>query len=189
MDRGALWVELLNRFLPQAACGFLFAMPLPAMFLAPLRISPRARGGLFCIGLAVLAVASGPQVQAATIYQCKQAGGGVAFQEKPCAPSDTQSVLKPTTRTAPAQAAPAAQASRGTPAAPAAPEGDQAACHQAGRKVFDPSRPQELQHPQAALNLCRKAVPATQNANGQCLQACVQAWADEYQMKYALPRQ
>ena len=113
----------------------------------------------------------------------------MAFQEKPCAPSDAQSVLKPTTRAAPAQAAPAAQASRGTPAAPAAPDGDQAACHQAGRKVFDPARPQELQHPQAALNLCRKAVPATQNANGQCLQACVQAWADEYQMKYALPRQ
>ena len=189
MDRGALWVELLNRFLPQVACSFLFAMPLPAMSFAPLCISPRARGGLFCIGLAVLAVASGPQVQAATIYQCKQAGGGVAFQEKPCAPSDAQSVLKPTTRAAPAQAAPAAQASRGTPAAPAAPEGDQAACRQAGRKVFDPTRPQELQHPQVALNLCRKAVPATQNANGQCLQACVQAWADEYQKKYALPRQ
>ena len=90
------------------------------MFFAPLCIPPRARSRLFCIGLAVLAVASGPQVQAATIYQCKQAGGGVAFQEKPCAPSDAQSVLKPTTRTAPAQAAPAAQASRGTPAAPAA---------------------------------------------------------------------
>ena len=162
------------------------------MFFAPLRISHRARGGLFCIGLAVLAVASGPQVQAATIYQCKQAGGGVAFQEKPCAPSDAQSVLKPATRAAPAQAAPAAQASRGTPAAAAAPsaaDGNQAACHQAGRKVFDPTRPQELQHPQVALNLCRKAVPATQNANGQCLQACVEAWADEYQMKYALPRQ
>ena len=159
------------------------------MFFAPLCIPPQARGRLFCIGLAVLAVASGPQVQAATIYQCKQAGGGVAFQEKPCAPSDAQSVLKPTTRAAPAQAAPAAQASRGTPATPAAPDGDQAACHQAGRKVFDPSRPQELQHPKAALNLCRKAVPATQNANGQCLQACVQAWADEYQKKYALPRQ
>ena len=186
-DRGAFAAALPARVLLQVVCSFLCAMPLLAMSFASLFVPPQARGVL--LGLAVLTVAAWPAVQAAPIYQCKQVGGGVAFQEKPCAPSDAQAILKPTTGAAPAQAASAATASRSTLDAPAAPGNERAVCHQAGRKIFDPTRPQELQHPQAALNLCKKTVPDTFSANGPCLEACVQAWVAEYQKKYTLPQQ
>lgn len=116
---------------------------------------------------------------AATIYQCKQEGGKMAFQDAPCAQSDSQSVVNQTIKTPPKKAA-AVNASE--PFDSKASE--YAGCHLTGIKVFDPLIPQGLQHPQAAFNLCKKTISSPMNENGICLNACVQAWVGEYKKKY-----
>lgn len=116
---------------------------------------------------------------AATIYKCKQAGGKVAFQEVPCVPSDAQSLVSQTIRVAPPKTTPVSAPDSSDPEA-----AENLACSETGIKVFDPTRPQNLQHPQAALNHCKKNLPSPMNGNGLCLNACVQAWVGEYQKKY-----
>lgn len=128
---------------------------------------------------------------AGTIYQCKQANGKVAFQEVPCAQADTQAEVGKTIHAAPARAtkspAPAAD-SKTKPASMAEQEepadAKYAACRPAGVQLFDPALEQHLQHPQAAFNGCKKALPAPLKRNGLCLDACVQGWAGEYTKRY-----
>ena len=128
---------------------------------------------------------------AGTIYQCKQANGKVAFQEVPCAQADTQAEVGKTTHAAPARAAkspaPAADA-KARPASAAEPvdpaNAELASCRTAGVQLFDPALEQHLQHPQAAFNGCKKALPAPLKRNGLCLDACVQGWAGEYTKRY-----
>ena len=122
--------------------------------------------------------------QAATIYQCKQADGRVAFQEMPCAATATQAEVGKTTHAAPPPAAKAKASVAAPSSAAAAAATGYDACSQAGTQLFDPSREQSLQHPQAALNGCRKAVPAAMSSDNQCLQTCLQSWVGEYQKKY-----
>lgn len=104
----------------------------------------------------------------------------MTFQDVPCATSDAQSVLaqpkavgSPSTKSATANTEQAAPQTSG-----------RAICQQTGIQIFDPSRDQGLQHPQAALNLCRKTLPDPMNRDGICLDACVQAWVGEYKKKY-----
>ena len=127
----------------------------------------------------VAAGASLHSAHATTIYKCKQADGKVAFQEMPCALSDAQSVVSQPIRTAAPKATPVS-----TPEPSDTEVTEYVACRQTGIKVFDPTRPQGLQHPQAAFNLCKKTLPSPMNQNGICLDACVQAWVGEYKKKY-----
>lgn len=117
--------------------------------------------------------------QASTIYQCKQADGKIVFQEIPCATSAVQSVITPAIRAVSPKTAPAS-----TPQASLPQETGDAVCRQTGVSVFDPSRPQGLQHPQAAFNLCKKTLAAPMNRDGVCLETCVQAWVEEYKKTY-----
>lgn len=145
----------------------------------PLR--QRARLALITAGLAL----AGPSVQAGSIYQCKQAGGAVTFQEQPCAPSAVQSTVGQTHRSAAPPASPGPAAKGSAVPTDASPDTTAAAtCRQTGIQVFDPTRAQSLQHPQAALNSCRKTLPAPLNKDGLCLDACIQAWVGQYQKTY-----
>lgn len=122
---------------------------------------------------------------AAPIYQCKQAGGKVAFQEMPCAQGDAQAEVGTAVRAAPRPAAKARQTtSANVPESSDPATAEYAACRTAGVNAFDPSLSQDLQHPQAAFNRCKKALPAPMNRNGLCLDACVQSWVGEYKKKY-----
>ncbi len=140
---------------------------------------------LLLLGSAALAMHS---TQAATIYQCKQASGKVAFQEMPCAHTDTQAEVGKTTHAAPPPAHKAKPATKPEPASAAAPasSADYAddVCRQTGVKVFDTNLPQHLQHPQAGFQACKKTVPDAMKRNGACLDACVQAWMGEYKKKF-----
>jgi hypothetical protein len=115
---------------------------------------------------------------AAAIYKCKQADGMVSFQETPCTPSDTQSIVK-TIRTDTPKAASV------SPAEPSVQAGSEyTICRQTGINIFDPSRSQELQHPQSAFILCKRTLPSPMNENSVCVNSCVQAWVGEYEKKY-----
>lgn len=130
----------------------------------------------------LIAVATDGALQnanATTIYKCKQAGGKVTFQESPCASSDSQSGVIQTRSATPPKSAPASALEPTNSDA-----SEYSVCSRAGIKVFDSTVPQSLQHPQAALNLCKKTLPSPTNENAICLNACVQAWVGEYQKKY-----
>lgn len=134
--------------------------------------------------IAVAACAGVSHAHADGIYRCQQAHGKVTFQQTPCAAAAQQVVIQ---EASPKSAAPQPQSAAAQPssgAVDAAGDGAYAACRQAGVQVFDPSREQSLQHPQAAFNQCKQAVPPPQGNDMQCLTACVTAWTDEYKKKY-----
>ena len=144
--------------------------------------TPSARQQLSFLILA--AAAWGAQTaQAATIYQCKQADGRVAFQEMPCAASASQAEVGKTTHTAPPRApktppasAAAAPAAADTPAPASAAKRDPNVCVTVGREVYSTIK---QSHPQAAMQACKKHLEMFAN-NMACLQTCVETWVGEY---------
>ena len=126
--------------------------------------------------------------QAATIYQCKQADGRVAFQEMPCAATASQAEVGKTTHAAPPRApkTPPASAAAGAPAAdtpaPAsAAKRDPNVCVTVGREVYSTIK---QSHPQAAMQACKKQLEMFAN-NMACLQTCVETWIGEYKKHQA----
>ena len=138
---------------------------------------------LFLMSLAAASVLLSTQSHSATIYQCKQPNGQVAFQQVPCAHSDAQTQLRQ------APSAPAAQPS--TPAKPAAKEAapapgkaeinipggsDRQACNDAGMAVLE----RKLNHPQAVYQACKKELPSRQTDQA-CMEACIHTWLRGYE--------
>ena len=118
-------------------------------------------------------------IHAASVYQCKDAGGKVSFQEIPCTSSENQSILK--------QAGPAKPSRKEEAGAEKQSDSDiseYAACRQMGSKLFDASLPREQQHPQGAYNMCKKNLAPPMNRNSTCLDNCVWEWVVEYKKTY-----
>ena len=134
--------------------------------------------------LILLAAAWGTHsAQAATIYQCKQADGRVAFQEMPCAATATQAEVGKTTHAAPPRApkaptaaAPAAPTAAATTEPATAAKRDPNVCVTVGREVYSIIK---QSHPQAAMQACKKHLEMFAN-NMACLQTCVETWITEY---------
>ena len=149
--------------------------------------SPNVRQQLSFLIVAIAAWGT-HNAQAATIYQCKQADGRVAFQEMPCATTATQAEVGKTTHAAPPRA-PKTQATAVAPTAPAAAstaepttaKRDPNVCVTAGREVYSVIK---QSHPQAAMQACKKHLEMFAN-NMACLQTCVETWIGEYKKHQA----
>lgn len=127
-----------------------------------------------------------PSAQAASIYQCKQPNGQVAFQQVPCAPSDAQTQI----RQSPAapSSTPVQPAAKVTAPTPAKAEigmpgsSDRQACNDAGVAVLE----RKLNHPQAVYQACKKELPGRQSDQA-CMEACIHTWLRGYEKSLKSP--
>lgn len=115
--------------------------------------------------------------QAASIYQCRQPNGQMAFQQTPCAPSDAQTQIRQTPNTLTTAPQPQRIAPTPTKTETAIPgSSDRQTCNDAGVTVLE----RKLNHPQAVYQACKKELPGRQNDQA-CMEACVHTWLRGYE--------
>ena len=138
---------------------------------------------LFLMSLAGASMLYGAQSHSATIYQCKQPNGQVAFQQVPCAHSDAQTQLRQAPSTPSAQpSAPSRPAVKEAAPAPSKAEinvpgsSDRQSCNDAGVAVLA----RKLNHPQAVYQACKKELPSRQTDQA-CMEACIHTWLRGYE--------
>ena len=133
--------------------------------------------------IAPMLACSASAAAAATIYQCKQPNGQVAFQQVPCAHSDAQTQLRQAPSTPSAQpSAPSRPAVKEAAPAPSKAEinvpgsSDRQSCNDAGVAVLA----RKLNHPQAVYQACKKELPSRQTDQA-CMEACIHTWLRGYE--------
>ena len=144
-------------------------------------ISTKSHKLLFLMSLASVSMLH--SAQAASIYQCKQPNGQVAFQQVPCAHGDAQTQIRqaPSTAAAPPSTPPQPAAKTAAPAPGKADismtgSSDRQACNDAGVAVLE----RKLSHPQAVYQACKKELPGRQTDQA-CMEACLQTWLRGYE--------